>query len=91
MILIDTKKAAELFAKFNVPISGYVVNRVVPRGLLQQNIPAYLKNRIEMQDRYLAQIDQNFGQDVAARVPELERDVTGLDMIRQLSEIMYGS
>ncbi len=91
MILIDTKKAAELFAKFNVPISGYVVNRVVPRELLQQSIPAYLKNRIEMQDRYLAQIDQNFGRDVAARVPELERDVTGLDMIRQLSEIMYGS
>jgi arsenite-transporting ATPase len=91
MILIDTKKAAELFAKFNVPISGYVVNRVVPRELLTQAIPAYLKNRIEMQDRYLAQIDQNFGRDVAARVPELERDVTGLDMIRQLSEIMYGS
>ncbi len=91
MILIDTRKAAELFAKFNVPISGYVVNRVVPRQLLQQSIPAYLKNRIEMQDKYLAQIDQSFGRDVAARVPELERDVTGLDMIRQLSEIMYGS
>ncbi len=91
MILIDTAKAAELFAKFNVPISGYVVNRVVPRTLLEENIPAYLKNRIEMQDKYLARIDQTFGQDVAARVPELERDVTGLDMIRQLSEIMYGS
>ena len=90
MILIDTRKAAELFAKFDVPISGYVVNRVVPRELLQQNIPAYLKNRIEMQDRYLAQIDDTLGRDVAARVPELERDVTGLDMIRQLSEIMYG-
>ncbi|HEX8991907.1 MAG TPA: TRC40/GET3/ArsA family transport-energizing ATPase [Anaerolineales bacterium] len=91
MILIDTAKAAELFAKFDVPISGYVVNRVIPRSLLTQNIPAYLKNRIEMQDKYLAEIDQTFGKDVAARVPELERDVTGLDMIRQLSEIMYGS
>src|SRR5512135_1655791 len=61
MILVDTRKAAELFAKFDVPISGYVVNRVVPRELLQQNIPAYLKNRIEMQDRYLAQIDDTLG------------------------------
>ncbi len=91
MILIDTRKAADLFAKFNVPISGYVVNRVVPRELLQQNIPAYLKNRIQMQDGYLNQIDQTFGRQVAAHVPELERDVTGLDMIRQLSEIMYGN
>ncbi len=90
MILIDTRKAAELFAKFDVPISGYVVNRVVPRELLQQNIPAYLKNRIEMQDKYLGQIGTYFGNQVAAHVPELERDVTGLDMIQKLSEIMYG-
>ena len=90
MILIDTRKAADLFSKFDVPISGYVVNRVVPHELLQQNIPAYLKNRIEMQDTYLGQIDQTLGKGVVARVPELERDVTGLDMIRKLSEIMYG-
>jgi arsenite-transporting ATPase len=89
MILIDTRKAADLFAKFNVPISGYVVNRVVPRELLKENIPSYLKNRIEMQDKYLSQIDETFGSQVASHVPELERDVTGLDMIRKLSEIMY--
>ncbi len=90
MILIDTQKAAELFAKFDVPLSGYVVNRVLPKELLQQNVPAYLTNRIVMQDKYLAEIDTMFGNQVAARVPELERDVTGLDMIRKLSEIMYG-
>src|SRR5574341_1256346 len=90
MILIDTRKAADLFAKFDVPISGYVVNRVVPRELLTEKIPPYLKNRIEMQDRYLKEIDETLGAQVTARVPELERDVTGLDMIRQLSEIMYG-
>ncbi|HEY3473127.1 MAG TPA: ArsA-related P-loop ATPase, partial [Anaerolineales bacterium] len=90
MILLDTAKAAELFAKFDVPIMGYVVNRVVPRELLGQNIPSYLKNRIEMQDKYLKQIHDTFGKQVASRVPELERDVTGLEMIKKLSEIMYG-
>jgi arsenite/tail-anchored protein-transporting ATPase len=91
MILIDTQKAAGLFAKFDVPISGYIVNRVVPHELLGQDIPSYLRHRIEMQDKYLIQIDQTFGQQVAAHVPELERDVTGLDMIKQLSDIMYGN
>ena len=90
MILIDTRKAAELFAKFDVPISGYLVNRVVPRELLQQNIPGYLKNRIEMQDKYMQDIDAYFGALVAAHVPELERDVTGLEMIKKLAGIMYG-
>ncbi len=89
MILIDTRKAAELFAKFDVPISGYVVNRVLPKELLSQNVPAYLANRIAMQEKYLGEIDSGFGTQVAAFVPELERDVTGLDMIRRLSEIMY--
>src|SRR6266705_859441 len=28
MVLVDTTKAAELFARFDVPIGGYVVNRV---------------------------------------------------------------
>ncbi|HEX2697422.1 MAG TPA: ArsA-related P-loop ATPase, partial [Anaerolineales bacterium] len=90
MILIDTRKAADLFSKFDVPISGYVVNRVIPHDLLQENIPPYLKNRIEMQDKYLSQIHQTFGAQVASHVPELERDVTGLDMIKRLSEMMYG-
>jgi arsenite-transporting ATPase len=79
-----------LFSKFDVPISGYVVNRVVPRELLDQDIPPYLRNRIEMQDKYLKQIDGMFGKQVAASIPELERDVTGLAMIEKLAGIMFG-
>jgi arsenite-transporting ATPase len=90
MILLDTQKAAGLFAKFDVPLSGYVVNRVVPRELLSQQIPSYLRNRIEMQDKYLKQIDDMFGAQVASHVPELERDVTGLEMIEKLAGIMFG-
>src|SRR5205823_1944099 len=47
MIILDTRKAAELFARFDVPISGYVVNRVLPQELRRDNIPTYLKNRIQ--------------------------------------------
>jgi arsenite-transporting ATPase len=90
MIIFDTKNAAELFAKFDVPIAGYVINRVLPEDLLKGNVPAYLMNRLQMQQAYLAKIEEQLGQDVVAQVPELERDVTGLEMIRKLSEIMYG-
>jgi arsenite-transporting ATPase len=90
MIILDTQKAAKLFAAFDVPIAGYVVNRVVPHELLSQNIPPYLRNRIEMQDKYLDQIKTDLGAQVQAHVPELERDVTGLAMIEKLAGIMYG-
>jgi len=92
MVLIDTRKAAEMFARFDVPIGGYVVNRVLPEDLaVGDGVPAYLKNRIKMQDRYLEEIDRRFGGEVLASVPELERDVTGLEMIEKLARIMYGN
>jgi arsenite-transporting ATPase len=90
MIILDTRKAAELFARFDVPISGYVVNRVLPTELADQNVPEYLKHRIAMQQRYLGEIRHTFGEQVLAYVPELERDVTGLASIERLAEIMYG-
>jgi arsenite-transporting ATPase len=90
MTILDTVKAAKLFAKYQVPISGYIVNRVIPPALAQQEIPRYLKRRIEMQKRYLAQIDQTFGADVLTQVPEFERDITGLDMIGQVAEALFG-
>jgi arsenite/tail-anchored protein-transporting ATPase len=89
MILLDTRKAAELFSRFDVPIAGYVVNRVLPPELATQNVPEYLKNRIDMQKRYLSQIQTTFGSEVLAQVPELERDVTGLPAIERLARIMY--
>ena len=83
MIISDTLKAAELFAKFDVPLSGYIINRVLPAELKDQNIPEYLKNRLTMQEHYLKVIDNRFGKEILARVPEMERDVTGLDDDRE--------
>ncbi len=90
MIIADTQKAAGLFAQFDVPIGGYVVNRVIPHQLMEQKIPDYLRNRIKMQDRHLEDVRKTFGSQVLAYVPELERDVTGLAMIEKLAGIMYG-
>ena len=91
MIIADTEKAAKLFSQFDVPIVGYVVNRVIPRRLLEQQIPDYLRNRIKMQEGYLGDIRRTFGDSVLGSVPELERDVTGLPMIESLARLMYES
>ena len=90
MILIDTQKAAQLFAKFNVPLSGYVVNLVIPESLASQDIPEYLKNRLVMQKGYLKKIDELFGNEVLALIPEFERDITGLPMIEKMAEALFG-
>ena len=89
MIILDTRKAAELFSRFNVPISGYVVNRVLPPELRQDNVPQYLRNRIAMQQKYLEEIQGTLGDQVLAYVPEMERDITGLPMIEKLAERLF--
>jgi len=89
MTVVDTEKAAKLFAKYNVPLAGYVVNRVIDRALLQENIPTYLKNRIEMQVGALDLIDNTFGASVLSRVPEFDSEIKGLDTIRNLAEVMF--
>jgi len=90
MIILDTLKAAKLFAKYQVPISGYIVNRVIPPELARQEIPEYLRRRIEMQERYLQDIRHTFGNQVLASVPEFERDITGLEMIGKVAEALFG-
>jgi len=91
MILIDTQKASSLFKKYDVPISGYITNRVLPAHLLESSsLPEYLRNRYTMQQKYLKKIDELFGQDVLANVQEMERDVTGLPMIENMAKVMFG-
>jgi arsenite-transporting ATPase len=91
MILLDTQKAAGLFAKYQVPLCGYITNRVIPPELVNRDIPDYLRHRMDMQKGYLKQIDNLFGDQVLANVPEFERDITGLPMIRKVAESMFGS
>ena len=89
MIILDTQKAAGLFAKYDVPLSGYIVNRVIPKELAKSNIPEYLRNRMEMQSKYLKKIDQTFGDEVLTNVPEFERDITGLPMIERVANALF--
>lgn len=89
MIILDTRKAADLFAKFDVPISGYVVNRVLPPDLGAGQIPDYLRNRIAMQQKYMKEIQATFGGQILAQVPEMERDITGLPMIERLATRLF--
>ena len=91
MAILDTRKAAGLFARYDVPLCGYVVNRVIPESLANQAIPDYLRHRLEMQRGHLSRIRQEFGREVLAEIPEFERDITGLGMIERMAQAMFGA
>ena len=89
MVIEDTVKARALFERFDVPISGYIVNRVLPDYLIQEEVPPYIRHRYEMQQTYLQRIKELFGNEVLGWVPEFERDVSGLEMIARVAEVMF--
>jgi arsenite-transporting ATPase len=89
MTIVDTEKAAGLFANYDVPLAGYVVNRVINRDLLNENIPEYLRNRIAMQASALEMIDNKFGASVHSRIPEFDSEIKGLNTIKELAEVMF--
>jgi len=90
MAILDTKKAAGLFAKYDVPLCGYIVNRVIPESLGSQDIPDYLRHRLAMQKGHLDTIQRELGGDVLTYVPEFERDITGLPMIEKMADVLFG-
>ena len=90
MVIEDTVKAGGLFGRFNVPLTGYVVNRVISENLRSQQIPQYLKNRIDMQKTCLKTIREKFGEKVLATVPEFDNEIKGLNMIESMAAVMFG-
>ena len=89
MTIVDTEKAAQLFARYDVPLAGYIVNRVIDRDLLRESIPDYLRNRIETQAAALDSIDMTFGDQVLSRVREFDSEIKGIRSIGALAEEMF--
>jgi anion-transporting ArsA/GET3 family ATPase len=44
-----------------------------------------------MQEKHLKSIDELFGDQVLAKIPEFERDITGLPTIGKMAEAMFGT
>ncbi len=89
MAIDDTVKAAGLLAKYDVPLSGCIVNRVLPDSLKGEEIPGYLKSRLAMQEDCLKKVEERFAGQILASVPEMASDVTGLAMIERLAAAMF--
>ena len=62
----------------------------MPAELGRQQIPDYLRNRIEQQGGSLQRIGELFGDQVLARIPEFDSDITGLDSIAAMAAEMFG-
>jgi arsenite-transporting ATPase len=82
--ILESRKALEVLRRFDIPVLGVVVNRVLPTGPLGD----FLEQRRDQEARYLAQIAGIFSGIPRVHVPLLPQDVESLDALRSVARVL---
>src|SRR3989442_14310467 len=73
--------------KFNIPIGGVIVNEGLrPEIALQDGAGEYLANKYHEQTAYMKVLYRDLGPLVRSYIPLYPSEVTGVDMVRRVSE-----
>jgi arsenite-transporting ATPase len=79
--ILESRKALDALRRFDVPVLGLIVNRVLP----PQALGSFLEQRRAQEARYLDRIATLFADLPRVDVPLLPRDVDGLDALRTIA------
>jgi arsenite-transporting ATPase len=77
------------FQDFQIPVGGILVNMVIDRRLVRDDVADFVKNRIAMQAEYLGTIAQEFDGAVRAVVPLFESEIQGVSALRRLGQALF--
>src|SRR5262249_19763865 len=77
------------FHDFGIPVGGVIVNMVLDRQALAQDVPEFVLNRMQMQDEHMRTIWEKFDGSVRAVVPLFDREVRGVDMLREAAGKLF--
>ncbi len=81
LVIVETERAMGTLGRYGVPVAGVVVNRVIPADA----DGAFVARRRERQAEYLRMIEERLGGVPNVRVPLFDRDVIGLEALRDLA------
>ncbi len=90
MAILDTERALGMFKRLGIEMAGVIVNQVYPRELLKRpDLSDFLRKRIEMQQKYLKEIKEKFGEYVRAIVPMFDREPKGMEMLAKVAHHLF--
>ena len=78
--ILETRRAVDALDRYGIPVTGLVVNRVLPEDADGE----FLARRREREAEYLAMIEERLGGLERWTVPLREEDVVGLAALRRL-------
>ncbi len=77
------------FHDFGIPVGGVIVNMLLDRQALGKDVPEFVLNRMEMQDEHMKTIWEKFDGQVRAVLPLFDREVRGVDMLREAAGKLF--
>ncbi len=77
------------FHEFGIPVGGVIVNMVIDKTSVSADSPDFVKNRVAMQDEYMAQIATLFDGQVRAILPLFETEVRGVEMLGRTADLLF--
>lgn len=84
----ETQSAISGLAQLGVPVQSLVVNQCILDEVIEGN--RFLEARAKSQSRYLDEIGKRFTGLIIARLPLLDHDVSNIQDLRRISEMLYG-
>jgi arsenite-transporting ATPase len=82
------KRFINWFTDFGIPVGGVIVNQLIERRD-GEGAPDFVRNRIEMQGEYMAQIEKDFEGMVRAVLPLYDDEIRGVESLKRASKELY--
>jgi len=83
------KRFINMVKAFDIPIGGVFVNMIIPESVVKEKgAGEYLINKFKEQQEYLKIINRDLGELVRAYIPMFPTEVTGLEMIKKVSDAL---
>jgi len=79
--IVETEKAINFLERYGIPVEGVIVNRILPDKIDSD----FLKKRKEVEEKFLKQIDEKFGDRILYRIPLMEYDISGYESIDRIA------
>ncbi len=90
MVLKESQRAFLYFLLFGVNVDAVVVNKVIPEEIFEKEDCTFFKNWLNIQKKYIKEIEDYFSPVPVFKVPLLQEEVVGLEKLEKLARLVYG-
>ncbi len=77
------------FHEFGIPVGGVIVNMLIDRSQVSSKSPEFVRNRVNMQTRYMDEVWEKFDGNVRSIIPLYETEIRGTTSLARVGEALF--